>query len=156
MCYHCRGPPSPPQRERLKYLSFSFIHKGMPSTTKPQEHMFQNSRKVIFAKKKLPAAPGKTSTELMHVIKSQERQFCLQKISACGSREDPNRANTCHKILRTSFLRKKNPCGSREDLNRANTCYKIPGTSVLPEKKSACGSREDLNRATPPQNGKVK
>ena len=38
--------------------------------------MSEDLKNVIFSEKKAPAAAGKTSTELIHVIKSQERQFC--------------------------------------------------------------------------------
>ena len=139
-------------------------------------------------------------TGLTHVIKSQECHFC-RKRGTCGTREDFNRANTCHKIPGMPFLaEKKAPaaagktspslihvinsqevilgwkngaCGSREDLTKPNTRYKISGTSFLPKKKAlaaageistelihviksqkhsfcrkkwACGSREDLTK----------
>ena len=52
----------------------------------PQQasHMSQNLRNVISAKRQAPAAAGKTSTELIHVIKSQERIFCQKKAPAAG------------------------------------------------------------------------
>ena len=58
---------------------------------------------AFLAEKKAPAAALKTTTELIHVIKSWKRHFSEKK-SACGSLEDHNRAKTCHKILETSFF----------------------------------------------------
>ena len=61
---------------------------------------------VVFAKENKTAAAGKTSTKLIHVTKSQERQFC-QNRNACRSREDLNKANTCNTNLRNVILAEK-------------------------------------------------
>ena len=45
---------------------------------------------IYVAKKKAPTAAGKTSTELVHVIKSQERNFCQkQKAPAAAGKTSP-------------------------------------------------------------------
>ena len=48
-------------------------------------------RTLILPEEKTPAAAEKTSTELIHVIRSRKRNF-FRKTSACGSREDLNKA----------------------------------------------------------------
>ena len=96
----------------------------------------------FLPKKKAPASAGKTSTELIHVIKSQERPFCRKK-GACGSREDLNRANICHKIFGTSFLpNKKDACGSREDLTKASTHHINLRKVILCCKKTLVAARK--------------
>ena len=51
---------------------------------------------VIVAEKNAPAATGKASLTLVHVIKFQERHFCRKK-SACGRQEDLTKLITCQK-----------------------------------------------------------
>ena len=58
-----------------------------------------------FASQRAPAAAGKTSSGLIYVIKSLERDFC--KKSACGNREDLTRLDIYHKIAGTSFFPKR-------------------------------------------------
>ena len=49
----------------------------------------------FFPEQKTPAAAGKTSTGLIHVVQSQELHFCRNK-SACGSRADLTRLGFTH------------------------------------------------------------
>ena len=82
-----------------KILGAPFLPENtrLPQPGRPHQafNMSENSRNGVFLRKKAPAAAGKTSTGLIHVIKSQERHFCRKK-GACGSREDLTKPNTCH------------------------------------------------------------
>ena len=73
--------------------------------------MSQNPRNAIFAEKKPPAAGGKASTGLIHVIKCKERHFGLEN-RLLRQPGRPHRADTCHKIPGTSFLQKKAPAAA--------------------------------------------
>ena len=82
-----------------------FLKKGTCGSwedlTKPNT-CHKISGTAFAATEKLPAAAGKTSTGLIHVIKFQERHFC-QKKGACSSQEDPSKPEACHKILGIQF-----------------------------------------------------
>ena len=58
---------------------------GLPPTKPHTCH--KNAGTSFASRKKAPAAAAKTSTKLIHVIKSKERHFCRNKC-ACGSRDD--------------------------------------------------------------------
>ena len=92
-----------------------------PGRLQQESHMSQNPRNAIFAEKKPPAAGGKASTGIIHVIKCKERHFGLEN-RLLRQPGRPHRADTCHKIPGTSFLQKKSACCSREDLTRQSRC----------------------------------
>ena len=68
--------------------------------------------------------------------------------SACGSREDLNRADTCHKFLEPAFFReKKAPAAAWKTTTELIHVINSWNRHFSGKKKNACGSLEDLNKA---------
>ena len=154
---------------------FSCACGSLEDFTKP--NTCTKSRECHFVEKKAPAAAGKTSPSLIHVMKFQERHFCRKK-GACGSREDFTKPNAYYKTPGALFSperkapaaagknspslmhiikcgdiilanqQKRSACGSQGDFTKLNKCYKSAGMLFLPKQRKRLRQPGSLHQAT--------